>query len=759
MEPSLQPSFIFPSRQKNVDYARGLLDVSAATQRTLVWPSKNTNIDIQTSLQSPLTRPPTMDNGNLDARPVLPVDTPLYVQPGLAEGMADLARLTKADTDISKLTSANNALKRGNYKAAEHILGRQVTTEEQQNLTITPNFLSSEANPNVRTHVDFTTGARGERIQAQSSANMEKKIRSFGNASEGLVNDLAIRHGISASAARQLKTSLNFTGDSAVGYTESSEEEKQEILDAMNYFYKRTLGLTPAERKRAAYEASNMEGENRPVHSGKKASVAQQKYQAQYAEALRRGAMVGVPQPPPQAQFPNRNPDSAFSENYDPQRREREQEEKFQRNYYEQPQDMGDDIPEAPDFGPNPDLEMKDNEFQGAPQSIQEQLSRPTPLRPVSSATGPPVLNQQAVDFVQTNIPLNSNLQSQINEAKGRLRGTPERVTVTAPDRPINEEFKTEMDRRMRERRQRMDDDEGWTDAERDMDAALDLLDEVNTHPPEDEYAEGKSDDDEKMTTGRKRSNSSVSDNEMGGGIGGRKRPRRTTKRQQFHAPSNNFLPDTSSFSDRGAVVSGKLMQQTGKRAIPISAQIQVQETHQFTETPIREWVKHPNYASETRPDPIPISQSTGSGVGKRSRKVKFGGYMMDHNKLLTHNVLSLSHPSGKKVKGMPNMEVTPALKQVIHSIVTGGKVSTGKLKANEKLYLRDLMHKSAANVELGADVNVSPTQQLQLILGEMEAGNDSTELKSQLRKLLPQLKRSKVLTAEQVSDISKHYL
>jgi hypothetical protein len=59
----------------------------------------------------------------------------------------------------------------------------------------------------------------------------------------------------------------------------------------------------------------------------------------------------------------------------------------------------------------------------------------------------------------------------------------------------------------------------------------------------------------------------------------------------------------------------------------------------------------------------------------------------------------------------------------------------------------------------LGADVNVAPTQQLQLILGEMEAGNDASELKTQLRKLLPQLKRSKVLSAEQVSDISKHYL
>lgn len=758
MEPSLQPSFIFPSRQNNVNYAKGLMDVSAATQRTLVWPSKNTNIDIQTSLQTPLTRPPVLDKDVLDVKSVIPVDTPIYVQPGLAEGMIDLAKLTKADNDIAKLTGANNALKRGNYKTAESILGRQLTAEEQANLTITPNFLSSEMNPKLRTHVDFATGASGTKIQAQSSANFEKKIRSFGNSSERLINDLAVRIGIDPKNTRHLKTTLNYTGDSAVGYEEGDEQHREDVLDVMQHFYNQVKGLTAEERKEIAKEASILQGENRPSHSGTKALRGEQKYQEQLKQVLRNKKIEG----PVQSQFPT-HPDSVFSNRglnpgYNPNRRQQEGAEQFARDFEEKKSGMeeNDHYNDADEYIPQAlisafPLERKENEFRGAPETISQQLSRPTPLRPVSSATGPEVLTQQAVDYTQTNVPLGPNLAAQLNEARSRLKSRPERVTLTAPDRPLHDQIVQDVQRR----RERIDK-EALNDI--NMRGAVDLLEEVNSRPPFVDPMEGE----ELEVRAPKEEQHHM---EEGGRIGGR--PRRTLKRKRFHpypleekwAPSRNFIPDTDSFSPHGAVVSGKLMQKTGKHAIPISAQIQVANTHQFTETPLREWVRHPNYASETRPDPIPIAQAVSGGVGKRARKVKFGGYMLDHNKLLTQNVLSLSHPTGKKVKGMPNMEVTPGLKQVIHSIVTGGKVSTKNLKANEKLYLRDLLHKSAANVELGADVNVSPTQQLSLILGEIEAGNDAPELKAQLRKLLPQLKRSKVLSAEQVADISKHYL
>jgi hypothetical protein len=54
---------------------------------------------------------------------------------------------------------------------------------------------------------------------------------------------------------------------------------------------------------------------------------------------------------------------------------------------------------------------------------------------------------------------------------------------------------------------------------------------------------------------------------------------------------------------------------------------------------------------------------------------------------------------------------------------------------------------------------NVTPHKQLQLILGEIDAGNDAPELKTQLRKLLPILKSSGKISAAQAESIKSHFL
>jgi hypothetical protein len=811
MEPSLQPSFIFPSRNKIANYGQGIRDLSSATQRLLVKPSQNTNIDLVTALETPLTRPPALSLQQLEQKPVIPVDTPLYVQPGMAEGMTDLAKLTNADNEIIKVTSSNNALKRGNYKAAENLLGREVTSEEAANHTLNSNLRGSENNPSVKTHLAFDRYATGAQIVSQNNTNMEKKIRTFRNSDESLVNDIAKRLNIPPDVARELKTNLGYTGDSVLGYMQATPQQREHVFQVMEHFYRQTLARSQSERAAALNEASILEGESRPIHSGSKAARGERKMReeenkneskysfngngdmvevvksTQYGipdterVIMTRAEMEKMAGEDVEAERLAKQGVSVEDEPWDDfqeqatlehgRRRLAEMERKYHeertpdlqgelnniRNQMEDKEDVyeANDAPMAPAlavprsaFGPQPsteDLEYKDeNEFQGAPETVAEQLRRPVRVRPPSSATGPLILNSQSVGFTQVNVPLDGNLQSQIEEKKRNLKRRNEVLTVEAPYGPLTawDAYQLDLRNAMHKRRAVVEGE--------DTGLAVDLLREANT-------VEMKGENEPHYE--RKSSEEWEDTEEMGGGIGGRSRRRRTTKKQRFTPTKNFSMPDASSFSSAGAVASGRLMQQTGKNAVPISAQIQVQETHQFTETPLRDWVKHPNYDSRLRPDPIPISQNVGEGVGKRARKLRFGGYMLDHNKLLTHNVLSLSHPSGKKVKGMPNMEVTPGLKQVIHSIVTGGKVSTRGLKAAEKLYLRDLLHKSAANVELGADVNVSPTQQLQLILGEIDAGNDSSDLKTQLRKLLPQLKRSKVLSAEQVSDISKHYL
>lgn len=818
IEPSLQPSFIFPSRKLNADYAKGLIDISSATQRTLVVPSAPTNIDIVTALETPLTRPPVLDKEVFDVKGVLPVDTPIYVQPGRAEGMMDVAKLTLSDAEITKITSANNAMKRGNYKAAEAVIGREATTEELANHTFTPNLRTSEATPGMKQHYSFDRNTSGERILAKNETNLQTKIFRTRNADERLVNDIAQRLNIPGAMARDLKTKLGYTGDTVLGYEKSSAQDQRDILDTVDLFYRQTLGKSPAARAEALNEASILQGE-RPLHSGRKALEGLRRYREQFAKE-HPGANInfgpfqtGTEQPEDYLRQRAMDDDyEAWNDVYENERkmeeRERFNQSERERNaradanrYFQWDHKMEDDadekdekydIPMAPGppesafrrYNSRPTSnEEKDyyneNPFQGAPRTTDELLRRPLMLEN-KEEDGDLILNSQAIGVTQVNVPLPS--EDELMHARSGLkkRGY-EQVVADAPYGPMTftdayeNELTDEISKKAKQRHQERKDD----------DLAVDLLETVgrrvktaNDAAIREAYAEVlKRRAHIEMNNERRRNGlppvlyherlqnipeEKEGDEEMGAGIGGRRR-KRTLKRQPFRPsqmPSKNFLPDTDSLSNRGGVVSGRLMEQTGQNAVPISAQIQVQETHQYDETPLQEWVRHPNYESVDRPDLIPIPQYVGNkGVGKRAKKLKFGGYMLDHNKLLTQSVLSLSHPSGKKVKGMPNMEVTPALKNVVHSIVTGGKVSTRGLKAQEKLFLKELLHRSAANVDIGADVNVAPSEQLSLILGEIDAGNDSPDLKRQLKKLMPSLVKSKTITRDQMQDISHHYL
>lgn len=729
IEPSLQPSFTFPSRHNTANYGKGLLDQSAASQLLLVRPARNTNIDMATSMQSTLTTPKTLDKDVIDVKAVLPVETAIYVQPGLAEGMTGLAKQTNADVEITKITSGNNALKRGNYIAAEHLIGRRLTQEEIANKTQTPNTRTSEMDPSHQTHVEFSNAAFGSQV-APGLKNFQERQNDIKKADRNIINHLAAHYGLAPDVVSHVKTSLGFTGDSILGSrSQYSPAELESINQQFLHNFTEIYGVDPWQFKNRgavpnapgdvpnihgrAQPVSNIPGENRQSHSGRKADNEKRNYKRDHPHFV---------------------------------------------------------------VGPNGYTTYRpDPEFFGARMSVEDELHDTRAGGPPDFNNGPRVLNPQSVYHVQTNVPA-EEWESDEEEEKFQPPANPDALN------------KAEMKEAVYVR-------EGGLQAQ--------FLREVDRVSPALEYQQGSNDlkqahadiKEEEMSpiqlTGRRRKfemeGAAIEqlNKVRAGEPAGRKRrangdyyyntyfeewdnnkrikgegirPRRSMKRQHFQVPSQNFIPQTDSFSDRGALVSGKLMQNTGRDAVPLSAQIQVANTHQLYETPLRDWVKHPNYTSEVRPDPIPISQNL-EGVGKRTRKVKLGGYMVDHHKLLSQNVLSISHPTGRKVKGMPNREVSDGLKEAIHNIITGGKVNTKKLKAEEKLHLRDLLHNSAANVSLGADVNVSPSQQLHLILGEMEAGNDSAELKTQLRKLLPSLKRSKSISAEVAADISKHYL
>lgn len=155
MEPFNQPPFTFPSRKKLVNHAQGLLKL-AEQQKVLSRPKRGfeSNIDFNLYLGQ-ACMPTTLNKDRIDFHPVLPTATSVYVQPGLKEGMYELATLTNDEEDIKKLLSANNRLRAGQYRSAEHVLKRLLTAEEISSRTITPNIRQS--NTGIAVHQNFRT--------------------------------------------------------------------------------------------------------------------------------------------------------------------------------------------------------------------------------------------------------------------------------------------------------------------------------------------------------------------------------------------------------------------------------------------------------------------------------------------------------------------------------------------------------------------------------------------------------------------------
>jgi hypothetical protein len=145
----------------------------------------------------------------------------------------------------------------------------------------------------------------------------------------------------------------------------------------------------------------------------------------------------------------------------------------------------------------------------------------------------------------------------------------------------------------------------------------------------------------------------------------------------------------------------------------------------------------------------------------------RFGNFEVDMKKLHKHNQLSVRYASTKrKVLGMPNRIVGSGLKSAVLSLLHGKEVSAD-LDGLEHEHLRKLIVRS------DADIDIEPLtkrhaketdkedllRKLYIMLGEIEAGNNSEMMLSNLKSLIATLVHSKQLTKEKALEICSAYL
>jgi hypothetical protein len=763
MEPSLQPSFTFPSRKNFANRALGL-QAQINLQQITSKPARATDISLETGLYQTLTVPPTLDKETIDWPGKLPVSTPWYVQPGLAEGLSAVSKSQALEQQYLQILCANNALKRGNYKAAEKILGRPLSQEEIANKSTTPNARVSETGQKF--HVGNHADALGTQLRA--GPTHAQKLLAAKLANKPFLNDLAAKLGMTVQQVGQLKTRFGYVGEqdfSDIYGPAVSGENKSRVLQAIHDDIRNQMRLSAEENEWRQQMRTIMAGGD-----SEKRALQEKAIKAQENSSKMDQSKEPV------------NPVESNEEMKEPGEEMKIDED-------------GNIVPPPIELPPAPTVRMEqDNDTRGnsldpslllrardpppphfrhivpgaaSSETERKQINEEFQDHPGYVGTGQPIINpgvlehvQENVDLMDTRRKLNQAIRNRIRlinegneEMKEVLREDEAKAMVSdAPAMNVDQAAIAVLDAPKGRRRAR--------------DPDLDEKEEPSRKRHDDNVLlfKRKRDEEiraigERMTKQRK---AMEPDEEWGEGFG--KQKRRKRRNNIRHPYDDRWIPDAEGFLPHGAPVSGHYMKRTGTDAIPISAQLQVNTAHQFTELPVRKYTQFPNFTEEiktTPPIPIDIDgDQRPRGVGSNRGKLQFGTYKLDYGKLMGEGILSISHPNGRKVKGLNNQRVSKGVHHALSQMVTGGKVNPRRLAAEDRVFMAKLMQKANAHApKLGAEINMPPEQQLSLILGEIEAGNDSALLKGQLRKLLPYLKRMKIITPQHVADIETHYL
>ncbi len=144
-------------------------------------------------------------------------------------------------------------------------------------------------------------------------------------------------------------------------------------------------------------------------------------------------------------------------------------------------------------------------------------------------------------------------------------------------------------------------------------------------------------------------------------------------------------------------------------------------------------------------------------------KDVPFGEYRLDMNKL-ADNVVSVQSATKHKIAHFPNAEVSDNLKAALLSLIAGSEPNVGKLTSGELSYLKKLINKSHADVEL-PDVqpqgdNHKLLLRMKILTGEIQAGNhNNPQIKKELTFIIQTMVKRGMITMQKAQEFARHWL
>jgi len=141
---------------------------------------------------------------------------------------------------------------------------------------------------------------------------------------------------------------------------------------------------------------------------------------------------------------------------------------------------------------------------------------------------------------------------------------------------------------------------------------------------------------------------------------------------------------------------------------------------------------------------------------------VEFGRVKISPKKLYYSNVLSVKHKSGSSFNGVPNIRVSDGFVGVIMNLLKGQKPTIKDFNAldlNEKGVYDTLIQTAGLGKEVDNTFNDTKKQlknRLELVEGEIGAGNTNPDLKAELHHLLGSMAHSGMIGH---TDARRHYM
>ena len=150
----------------------------------------------------------------------------------------------------------------------------------------------------------------------------------------------------------------------------------------------------------------------------------------------------------------------------------------------------------------------------------------------------------------------------------------------------------------------------------------------------------------------------------------------------------------------------------------------------------------------------------------KKDKKEKFGDVVIMPNKLFYDNILSISRPDGVKINGFKNRHVSDdfvvCVVKMLHKRDDYQR-ELNNLSSSERVLLDNLLKIANLHKKIitgsGSDSINKLKNELQILEGQIQAGNNNESLKKKLHDILYKLAHFKVISLTQANKHYKDYI